>query len=91
MLFFYQNLLFSEVSVWSQNNGILLQGIDTDKPLLQIGSYVFSGEYEDALGTCILFEENSGKPFTQMLLFNFIRTVLLITFVVLNYTPVKLR
>ncbi|XP_041375923.1 general transcription factor 3C polypeptide 6-like [Gigantopelta aegis] len=34
-------------------------GIDTERPLLQIGSYVFSGKYEDSLGTCVLFAENS--------------------------------
>ena len=33
-------------------------GIDTEKPNLQVDSYVFAGEYEDTLGTCVIFEEN---------------------------------
>ncbi|EPQ18629.1 General transcription factor 3C polypeptide 6 [Myotis brandtii] len=34
------------------------QGIDTERPILQVDSYVFAGEYEDTLGTCVIFEEN---------------------------------
>ncbi|XP_039108156.1 general transcription factor 3C polypeptide 6 isoform X2 [Hyaena hyaena] len=33
-------------------------GIDTERPILQVDSYVFAGEYEDTLGTCVIFEEN---------------------------------
>ncbi|XP_071177918.1 general transcription factor 3C polypeptide 6-like isoform X2 [Mytilus edulis] len=32
-------------------------GIDTDKPLLQLEQYTFTGEYEDTLGTGLVFEE----------------------------------
>ncbi|XP_075713683.1 general transcription factor 3C polypeptide 6 [Rhinoderma darwinii] len=32
-------------------------GINTEKPFLQVDKYVFAGEYEDALGTCVIFEE----------------------------------
>ncbi|XP_059128500.1 general transcription factor 3C polypeptide 6 isoform X2 [Peromyscus eremicus] len=32
-------------------------GIDTERPILQVDSYVFAGEYEDTLGTCVIFEE----------------------------------
>ncbi|XP_030586443.1 general transcription factor 3C polypeptide 6 isoform X2 [Archocentrus centrarchus] len=35
--------------------------IDSDRPMMQVGQYVFAGEYEDALGTCVLFEETPGK------------------------------
>ncbi|PWA14279.1 hypothetical protein CCH79_00012280, partial [Gambusia affinis] len=35
--------------------------IDTERPMMQVGQYVFAGEYEDALGTCVLFEEAPGK------------------------------
>ncbi|XP_026166503.1 general transcription factor 3C polypeptide 6 isoform X2 [Mastacembelus armatus] len=35
--------------------------IDSDKPMMQVGQYVFAGEYEDALGTCVLFEEGPKK------------------------------
>ncbi|XP_077938673.1 general transcription factor 3C polypeptide 6 isoform X2 [Gasterosteus aculeatus] len=36
-------------------------GIDSEKPMMQVGQYVFAGEYEDALGTCVLFEETPQK------------------------------
>ncbi|KAM6960592.1 general transcription factor 3C polypeptide 6 [Aplochiton taeniatus] len=40
--------------------------IDSQKPLMQVGRYVFAGQYEDALGTCVLFEEGQengdGNP-----------------------------
>uniref|UniRef100_H3DPF4 Ral transcription factor IIIC subunit 6 n=1 Tax=Tetraodon nigroviridis TaxID=99883 RepID=H3DPF4_TETNG len=31
--------------------------IDSERPMMQVGQYVFAGEYEDTLGTCVLFEE----------------------------------
>ncbi|KAM4619006.1 general transcription factor 3C polypeptide 6 isoform 2-T2 [Polymixia lowei] len=34
--------------------------IDSEKPMMQVGPHVFVGEYEDALGTYVLFEE--GPP-----------------------------
>lgn len=39
--------------------------IDSEKPMIQIGQYVFAGEYEDAIGTCVLFEEGSQKGKTD--------------------------
>nr|XP_061812816.1 general transcription factor 3C polypeptide 6-like [Nerophis lumbriciformis] len=36
-------------------------GIDSEQPMMQVGQYVFAGQYEDTLGTCVLFEEGSGK------------------------------
>ncbi|KAM8892003.1 general transcription factor 3C polypeptide 6 isoform 2-T2 [Spinachia spinachia] len=36
-------------------------GIDSEKPMMQVGQYVFAGEYEDTLGTCVLFEEKPQK------------------------------
>ncbi|XP_028717573.1 general transcription factor 3C polypeptide 6 isoform X2 [Peromyscus leucopus] len=38
-------------------NKCKILGIDTERPILQIDSYVFAGEYEDTLGTCVIFEE----------------------------------
>ncbi|XP_045893133.1 general transcription factor 3C polypeptide 6 isoform X3 [Micropterus dolomieu] len=35
--------------------------IDSEKPMMQVGQYVFAGEYEDALGTCVLFKEGPQK------------------------------
>lgn len=33
-------------------------GLDSGKPILQLGSYVFAGEYKDTLGTALFFEED---------------------------------
>ncbi|XP_052019850.1 general transcription factor 3C polypeptide 6 isoform X2 [Apodemus sylvaticus] len=38
-------------------NKCKILGIDTERPVLQVDSYVFAGEYEDTLGTCVIFEE----------------------------------
>ncbi|CAG13043.1 unnamed protein product, partial [Tetraodon nigroviridis] len=35
--------------------------IDSERPMMQVGQYVFAGEYEDTLGTCVLFEEGQQK------------------------------
>ncbi|XP_005002279.1 general transcription factor 3C polypeptide 6 [Cavia porcellus] len=39
-------------------NKCKILGIDTERPILQLDNYVFAGEYEDTLGTCVIFEEN---------------------------------
>ena len=46
----------------------LLQGIDSDEPILQLGRNVFSGAYEDTFGTKVLFECNSSTYFSEFLL-----------------------
>ncbi|XP_046889710.1 general transcription factor 3C polypeptide 6 isoform X2 [Hypomesus transpacificus] len=33
--------------------------IDSERPIMQVGPYVFAGEYEDFLGTCVLFQEEN--------------------------------
>lgn len=38
---------------------IKILDIDSEKPMMQVGQYVFAGEYEEALGTCVLFEEEA--------------------------------
>ncbi|XP_065591195.1 general transcription factor 3C polypeptide 6 isoform X1 [Cyrtonyx montezumae] len=40
-------------------NKCKILGIETERPILQVDRYVFAGEYEDALGTCVFFEENT--------------------------------
>ncbi|NXU58185.1 TF3C6 factor, partial [Turnix velox] len=40
-------------------NKCKILGIETERPILQVDKYVFAGEYEDTLGTCVVFEENS--------------------------------
>ncbi|XP_043837011.1 general transcription factor 3C polypeptide 6-like [Dromiciops gliroides] len=44
---------------WGNKCKIL--GIDTERPILQVDSYVFAGEYEGTLGTCVVFEENTDQ------------------------------
>ncbi|XP_063433457.1 general transcription factor 3C polypeptide 6-like isoform X1 [Mytilus trossulus] len=41
-------------------------GIDTDKPLLQLEQYTFTGEYEDTLGTGLVFEERDKSEASQL-------------------------
>ncbi|KAM3675367.1 general transcription factor 3C polypeptide 6 isoform X1 [Ammospiza nelsoni] len=42
-------------------NKCKILGIETERPILQVDRYVFAGEYEDALGTCVVFEENTEQ------------------------------
>nr|ACO13258.1 General transcription factor 3C polypeptide 6 [Esox lucius] len=35
--------------------------IDSEQPMMQVGRYVFAGEYADTLGTCVLFEEGTSS------------------------------
>ncbi|XP_067323192.1 general transcription factor 3C polypeptide 6 isoform X2 [Anolis sagrei] len=41
------------------DNKCKILGIDTERPILQVDRYVFTGEYEDTLGTCMVFEEDN--------------------------------
>ncbi|XP_028670584.1 general transcription factor 3C polypeptide 6 [Erpetoichthys calabaricus] len=36
-------------------------GIDSEQPIMQVGRYVFAGEYEDALGSCVIFDEKKEE------------------------------
>ncbi|XP_069763528.1 general transcription factor 3C polypeptide 6 [Narcine bancroftii] len=40
-------------------NECKIVGIDTQQPIMQVDRCVFAGEYEDVLGTCVIFEETS--------------------------------
>ncbi|XP_067915489.1 general transcription factor 3C polypeptide 6 isoform X1 [Heterodontus francisci] len=40
-------------------NECKIVGIDTEQPVMQVDRCVFAGEYEDVLGTCVIFEETS--------------------------------
>lgn len=48
-----------ETDLVSRVKDCKILGIDTEKPLLQLDNYIFQGEYEDTMGTCMLFEEKS--------------------------------
>ncbi|XP_053572301.1 general transcription factor 3C polypeptide 6 [Bombina bombina] len=45
----------------NSDNKCKILGMNTDKPFLQVDKYVFAGEYEDALGTFVIFEETSNQ------------------------------
>ncbi|XP_067861335.1 general transcription factor 3C polypeptide 6 [Heptranchias perlo] len=40
-------------------NECKIVGIDTKQPIMQVDRCVFAGEYEDVLGTCVIFEETT--------------------------------
>lgn len=46
--------------VLDSNGPCSILGLSTPEPVLQLGSYVFKGRYEDTPGTCLFFREN-GK------------------------------
>ncbi|XP_076844513.1 general transcription factor 3C polypeptide 6 [Brachyhypopomus gauderio] len=35
--------------------------VDGEQPVMQVGRYVFAGEYEDCVGTCVIFEEDRDQ------------------------------
>ncbi|KFM77097.1 General transcription factor 3C polypeptide 6, partial [Stegodyphus mimosarum] len=39
-----------------EQNPCKILGIETDEPILQLGHYIFSGEYEDTMGTVVVYE-----------------------------------
>uniref|UniRef100_A0A8C4QSW0 General transcription factor IIIC, polypeptide 6, alpha n=1 Tax=Eptatretus burgeri TaxID=7764 RepID=A0A8C4QSW0_EPTBU len=41
----------------SLSNNCKILGVDTEQPVLQIGGLFFTGEYQDAIGTCVVFKE----------------------------------
>nr|XP_055066495.1 general transcription factor 3C polypeptide 6 [Misgurnus anguillicaudatus] len=41
----------------SRQGACKIVDIDSEQPMLQVGRYLFAGEYEDAIGTCVIFEE----------------------------------
>lgn len=44
--------------VLCQRGGVCkMVGLSSEQPMVQVGRYVFAGEYQDALGTCVIFEE----------------------------------
>ncbi|KAK3550547.1 hypothetical protein QTP70_000008 [Hemibagrus guttatus] len=44
--------------VFCKRGGVCkIVGMSSEQPMVQVGRYVFAGEYEDALGTCVVFEE----------------------------------
>ncbi|KAK6180570.1 hypothetical protein SNE40_012701 [Patella caerulea] len=49
-----------------ENVACKILGVDSDKPLLQLGTNLFSGEYQDVLGTCLIFDKNTDPDETNI-------------------------
>ncbi|KAL4226774.1 General transcription factor 3C polypeptide 6 [Mactra antiquata] len=68
---------YEETTVVAEINGVIdsefladiklakVLGIDGEKPLLQLDNYTFSGQYEDTMGTCMLFKVKSNEEDPQ--------------------------
>ncbi|XP_043117217.1 general transcription factor 3C polypeptide 6 [Puntigrus tetrazona] len=44
----------------SRQGACKIVDIDSEQPMMQVGRYLFAGEYEDAVGTCVIFEEDGA-------------------------------
>ncbi len=44
----------------SRQGACKIVDIDSEQPMMQVGRYLFAGEYEDAIGTCVIFEEDGA-------------------------------
>ena len=36
------------------------QGVNSDSPVIQVGNFVFNGQYKDIIGSALLFEKGVG-------------------------------
>ncbi|XP_060726191.1 general transcription factor 3C polypeptide 6 [Tachysurus vachellii] len=46
--------------VFCKRDGVCkIVGMSSEQPMVQVGRYVFAGEYEDAMGSCVIFKEQS--------------------------------
>ncbi|KAL1131546.1 hypothetical protein AAG570_011163 [Ranatra chinensis] len=43
-------------------------GLDSDEPILQLGTLVFKGEWKDTTGTLIFFQEDDTEPKMDVLM-----------------------
>ena len=51
----------SEIFTRDRFEKFAILGIDTEKPILQVENFVFTGEYEDTMGTALILEEDDKK------------------------------
>ncbi|XP_052475090.1 general transcription factor 3C polypeptide 6-like [Carassius carassius] len=49
--------MISSDVISSRQSTCKIVDIDSEQPVMQLGRYLFAGEYEDAIGTCVIFEE----------------------------------
>ncbi|XP_026140051.1 general transcription factor 3C polypeptide 6-like [Carassius auratus] len=52
--------MISSDVISSRQGSCKIVDIDSEQPVMQLGHYLFAGEYEDAIGTCVIFEEHGS-------------------------------
>ncbi len=52
--------MISSDLISSRQGACKIVDIDSEQPMMQVGRYLFAGEYEDAIGTCVVFEEDGA-------------------------------
>uniref|UniRef100_A0A9J8BWR2 General transcription factor IIIC, polypeptide 6, alpha n=1 Tax=Cyprinus carpio carpio TaxID=630221 RepID=A0A9J8BWR2_CYPCA len=52
--------MISSDLISSRQGACKIVDIDSEQPMMQVGRYLFAGEYEDAIGTCVIFEEDGA-------------------------------
>lgn len=52
--------MISSDLISSRQGACKIVDIDSEQPMMQVGRYLFAGEYEDAVGTCVIFEEDGA-------------------------------
>ncbi|CAL4156312.1 unnamed protein product [Meganyctiphanes norvegica] len=51
----------SEIFSQDSFNKFKILGVDTEQPILQVENFVFTGEYDQTIGTAVMFEEVDKK------------------------------
>jgi len=51
----------SEIFTQDSFNKFKILGVDTERPILQVENFVFTGEYDQTIGTAVIFEEKDKK------------------------------
>ncbi|XP_022110060.1 general transcription factor 3C polypeptide 6-like isoform X2 [Acanthaster planci] len=44
-----------------RSSSFKLLGIETDEPVMQLGSYIFTGQHKNMLGTAVIFEKTNNQ------------------------------
>lgn len=52
----------------------------SDNPILQVGNYIFSGEYKETVGTAMFFAEHSNEKTGKHIMISMVCVVISMTF-----------
>ncbi|XP_071817950.1 general transcription factor 3C polypeptide 6-like isoform X2 [Apostichopus japonicus] len=50
-----------DADTFSKTGNCRILGLMSDNPILQVGNYIFSGEYKETVGTAMFFVEHSNE------------------------------